>query len=550
MLTMFFPTLLTFALAPAALAAKLEFLGVAIAGGEFGCEIDGTCPLGSAQLAFNDGPAQMNHFVKEDGMNVLRIPTSWQFLVNNQLGGDIDSSQLGQYDQLVQACLDTGAHCMIDVHNFARWDGEIIGQGGPTDEQFASFWGQLAGNYAANEKIIFELMNEPHDLDVGKWADTCQKAVTAIREAGATSQMILLPGTDFDSAASLVSSGSADALMAITNPDKTTDNLLLDIHKYLDEDNSGTHAECTTDNLEAFTAVAEYLRKKGRKGFVSETGASSDATCLTAFCAQNEFINKNSDVFAGLVAWSAGSFDTSYILSLTPSNENGGLVDNELAKQCVLGQWKDVDVEVPSSGGATTTVKHTSYLPSTSTATASATSTETVTSPTASSAATASSTTLLITTSLLSMPTAIVTASFSMPTFSASKNGTASTFTFVTSASAGSGSSSAATSSKLNINTSNVLILTDVYPSSTMSTLAIATGTPPPRSALDGLLTADPEMPVLPTQTAGLEPAEGSGAPASTTSRPAAAGAGAVAVGGLALWGTVGVAVVALLVGI
>jgi len=173
---------------------------------------------------------------------------------------------------------------MIDIHNFARWDGKIIGQGGPTDEQFADFWGQLASRYADNSKIIFELMNEPHDLDVATWAETCQKAVTAIRKAGASSQMILLPGTDFDSAATLVSSGSADALLTITNLDGSTDNLVLDIHKYLDKDNSGTHAECTTDNVEALTTIADYLREKGRKGLISETGASGDASVSTRVC--------------------------------------------------------------------------------------------------------------------------------------------------------------------------------------------------------------------------------------------------------------------------
>jgi len=82
---------------------------------------------------------------------------------------------------------------MIDIHNFARWNGEIIGQGGPTDDQFVSLWTQLATKYASSPKIVFELMNEPHDLDINLWAQTCQKVVNAIRNAGATSQMILLP---------------------------------------------------------------------------------------------------------------------------------------------------------------------------------------------------------------------------------------------------------------------------------------------------------------------------------------------------------------------
>ncbi|KAI0181129.1 glycoside hydrolase family 5 protein [Hypoxylon sp. FL1284] len=322
--------------------AKVQYLGVAIAGGDFGCQIDGSCPTGSTQLPVNDdGIAQMKHFVQDDDINILRLPISWQFLVNNKLGGALDATNMAKYDQLVQACLDTGANCMIDIHNFARWNGGIIGQGGPTDDQFVSLWKQLATKYADSDRVVFELMNEPHDLDVGVWADTCQKAVTAIREAGAKTQMILLSGTNFDSAATLPTTGGADQLLAVKNPDGTTDNLLLDIHKYLDEDNSGTHAKCTTDNTDVFKDLAEFLRKKGRKGFVSETGASQDASCLTSFCAQNSLINDNSDVFVGLVGWGAGSFDSSYVLGLTPSKQNGKLVDNKLMSKCLLATWAD-----------------------------------------------------------------------------------------------------------------------------------------------------------------------------------------------------------------
>lgn len=266
-------------------AAQVQFLGVAIAGGDFGCQTDGTCPTGSTQLPLGssgggDGPGQMQHWtsLSPKPLNLFRLPISWQFLTNNQLGGTLDATNLAKYDQLVQSCLSTGAYCMIDIHNFARWNGGIIGQGGPTDDQFVSLWTQLATKYASQDKMVLEVMNEPHDLDINVWAATCQKVVTAIRNAGATSQMILLPGTNFDSAATLVSSGSVSALLNVTNPDGTTDNILLDIHKYLDVDNSGTHTTCTTDNIDAFTSVADSLRQAGRKGFISESGASSDST--------------------------------------------------------------------------------------------------------------------------------------------------------------------------------------------------------------------------------------------------------------------------------
>jgi endoglucanase len=57
----------------------------------------------------------MQHFVQDDGFNVFRLPTSWQYMVNGVLGGQLNATNAGIYDQLVQACLLTGAMCIIDV---------------------------------------------------------------------------------------------------------------------------------------------------------------------------------------------------------------------------------------------------------------------------------------------------------------------------------------------------------------------------------------------------------------------------------------------------
>jgi endoglucanase len=55
--------------------------------------------------------------------------------------------------------------------------------------------------------------------NISTWASSVQAVVTAIRQAGATSQMILLPGNDWTSAAAYISDGSAAALTKVTNPD-------------------------------------------------------------------------------------------------------------------------------------------------------------------------------------------------------------------------------------------------------------------------------------------------------------------------------------------
>lgn len=135
----------------------------------------------------------MQHFATEDKLNIFRLPVGWQTLVNNQLGGSLDTTFVAAYDKLVQGCLATGALCIIDLHNYARWNGAIVGQGGPSNAEFADVWSKLAAKYSSEKNIVFGLMNEPHDLTMTTWATSVQAAVTAIRKAGATSQFILLP---------------------------------------------------------------------------------------------------------------------------------------------------------------------------------------------------------------------------------------------------------------------------------------------------------------------------------------------------------------------
>ena len=54
--------------------------------------------------------------------------------------------------------------CIVDVHNYARFNGVLIGQGGPPNEVLANLWSQLATHYASESRIIFGVMDEPHDI--------------------------------------------------------------------------------------------------------------------------------------------------------------------------------------------------------------------------------------------------------------------------------------------------------------------------------------------------------------------------------------------------
>jgi endoglucanase len=274
------------------------YAGVNIAGFDFGCGTDGTCGLTGTNTPYDivtyaSANAQMQHFVNDDHFNAFRLPVGWQFLVNGQLGGSLNSNNWNKYDALVQGCVNSGAKlCIVDIHNYARWNGGIIGQGGPSNDQFVSLWTQIAQKYASNSKIAFGIMNEPHDVpDISTWAATVQAVVTAIRNAGAKSQLILMPSNNWTSAQTVVSSGSGAALLNVKNPDGSTTGLIFDVHKYLDSDNSGTHTECVTDNVDSsFSPLASWLRSNGRQALLSETGGGNTQSCQQYMCSQLKFL--------------------------------------------------------------------------------------------------------------------------------------------------------------------------------------------------------------------------------------------------------------------
>lgn len=303
------------------------------------------------------GAGQMTHFVEKNKLNMFRLPVAWQYLVNGKLGGTLDATAFGSYDKLMKACLATGAHCIIDIHNYARWNGQIIGQpGGPTKEDFSSLWKQLATKYAAEERVGMGLINEPHDSkhtapssyvqpsyelidstvpNLASWAGICQAAVTAIRGAGATSQMIFLPGNGYTAAGSFVSGGSAAALAGVTNPDRSTTNLIFEVHQYLDSDGSGTHTNCVK-GAEVLHELGTWLKNSKRQALLAETGGGSEnPSCITNVCALFDYMNENSDAFLGYLGWAAGSFAEDYVLSLVPQ----GGKDVGLMEKCFAGKF-------------------------------------------------------------------------------------------------------------------------------------------------------------------------------------------------------------------
>ena len=321
----------------------------------------------------------MAHFAQVDKFNIFRLPVGWQYL-QDTLGAPLNTGNLGTYDQLVQACLKTGAHCIIDIHNYARWNGNIIGQaGGPTNDQFADLWSQLAEKYAGEGKVVMGLMNEPHD-------STC---LFQLPPPPPTPKPSPPPLSTLSNADTSINSAGHQRLGASrpscrhshpqsrrhqpTNPPPRDE---LHVRRGLRlgrlrggpqrRERHGRHDHEThlrRAQLLRLGRVRHFARVRLQQNLhglpaprLLPPDAQPPSPRLRAgrrpirlvlphrhLRKRFDFLNENAAVYLGWVGWAAGSFDQSYALSLRPLGADTGSVvagpDVELVTQCLAGKF-------------------------------------------------------------------------------------------------------------------------------------------------------------------------------------------------------------------
>lgn len=163
--------------------------GVNVAGAEFGTSSD------------FDSDASFAFYARR-GHELLRIPFRWES-VQPTPGGALNEAYLAQLVAAVNSSTSRGMITILDVHNYYRHNGDVVGGGTVTSAHFTDLWSRLADRFKGNALVEFGLMNEPHDVPGGAPAveALAQDAVTAIRATGAAN-FIWVSGDAWSSAAS------------------------------------------------------------------------------------------------------------------------------------------------------------------------------------------------------------------------------------------------------------------------------------------------------------------------------------------------------------
>jgi endoglucanase len=297
------------------LFATVPYRGVNLAGADFG---ESALPGNYGTDYIYPDPAKASYFVGK-GMNTFRLPFRWERL-QRTLGGTLDATELGRLKSVVTGLNNQGAVVLLDPHNYARYNGTLIGSGVSYD-QFADFWSKLAGEFKSNSSVIFGLMNEPNTMSTDVWVEGANKAIAAIRNAGA-SNLILVPGNAWSGAHSWsqnwYGTSNASAMLRISDPGG---NYAFEVHQYLDADYSGTASSCVSTKIgsEKLAGFTSWLKTNGKRGFLGEFGGGRDATCAAAIDDAVDHIEANASVWLGWTYWAAGPWWGDYFTTLEPN---------------------------------------------------------------------------------------------------------------------------------------------------------------------------------------------------------------------------------------
>lgn len=268
------------------------------------------------------------------GCNIIRQPFLWERMQHTQFG-PLDTAQLSYLDAVVNTVTGAGAVLVADVHNEGYGYGNLVGSTGTPTTALCDLWTKLAVHYAGNQKVVFDIMNEPAAaIGVANWTAIVNQVLIAIRNTGARNTC-LIEGLS-DDAASFIINGDAQGMLGVFDP---ISNSCVEVHQYLNADGNGDTGDivATTIGRQRVAAVTAWARSHGLKLYLGETGGPPNAAGAAAIADLLAYLQTNSDVWFAATMWGAFAYPPTYPLLSQPLRLNvfnpttGAIVDQPQA---------------------------------------------------------------------------------------------------------------------------------------------------------------------------------------------------------------------------
>ena len=300
-----------------AFVAKAQPISPAFGVNEAGLE------MGSGSRAWYNYAVPDPTYMLKQGVAIIRVPFTLERLQPVPFSA-LNQNYLGYITSIVQQNATSNVMTVLDIHNYGYISNDgtsrEIGVDPVGTAEYLDEVTKLAAAVRGQPLVAIGLMNEPHVQTCAQLAQVWQSAINVIRGAGFDGQ-ITVPPTNWSHADTFVSSGCAGLFEQLLDPEQ---NLVFEIHNYLDPYQSGTYRQpiaspnVGTQQLE--DAIA-WAKKYSMKLYVGETGTPSDPASIAALNNELTTISANPGQFWGVTLWAASPWwPVTYNLRLDPVN--------------------------------------------------------------------------------------------------------------------------------------------------------------------------------------------------------------------------------------
>lgn len=251
----------------------------------------------------------------ELGLDLVRLPFLWE-RIQPQLDTELNAVELARLVQSLDFAHTHGVTVILDMHNYYRYYGKLIGTAEVPIASFADAWRRLAQQLSHHPALNgYGLMNEPHNTN-GLWPEAALAASQTIRQVDMTN-WIYVAGDRYSSAWHWPKSNTrlaADPWMR-----DPRNRLVYEAHMYLDRDTSGMYY----DNTETFAPMlgvdrarpfVDWLKEHNLRGHIGEFGVPDYAP--DAIVAMDNLLGYLRENCVSLTYWAAGPWWGNYALSL------------------------------------------------------------------------------------------------------------------------------------------------------------------------------------------------------------------------------------------
>lgn len=146
---------------------------------------------------------QEDYFTKKDfenvkklGCDVVRLPIHFENFCNEANDYIVPDKIFGILDRVVSWVTELEIYVIFDFHNSTTVDSQTTKS---VEGVLLKVWSQLANRYKESPKwVIFELMNEPHGIEIPVWNEIISNVFKCVREID-KNHYIIVGGADWNS---------------------------------------------------------------------------------------------------------------------------------------------------------------------------------------------------------------------------------------------------------------------------------------------------------------------------------------------------------------